>query len=61
MKTNIVFVAFVLGGAIAQQAVACDYTHTTAAQSSTVVACAGGKCESQAPTTQQGTSSTEAR
>jgi formylglycine-generating enzyme required for sulfatase activity len=44
-----------------QQGVACDYTHTTAAQSATVVACAGGECEGQAPASQQGTSGTEAR
>ena len=61
MKMIMLFAAFAFGIALTP-AVACDYhtTHTTAAESSTVVACAGGKCEAQAPTTQQSTAGTEA-
>jgi hypothetical protein len=55
MKTITLLAALALGAAMTPAA-ACDSraTHTTAAQSTTVVACAGGKCEAQAPTTQQG-------
>jgi len=62
MKTIILFAALALGTAMTPAA-ACDYhaTHTTAARSTTVVACAGGKCEAQAPTAQQGSGNTEAR
>jgi hypothetical protein len=61
MKTVLLFAALALGAGMTPAA-ACDHaTHTTAAQSSTVVACAGGKCEAQAPTTQQGSGNTEAR
>jgi hypothetical protein len=62
MKTMVLFAALAFGAAMTSAA-ACDYhaTHTTASQSTTVVACAGGKCEAQAPTTQQGSGSTEAR
>jgi hypothetical protein len=61
MRTTLLFAALALVGAALTPAFACDYTHTTTAQSSTVVACAGGKCEAQQPTTQQGSGSTEAR
>jgi hypothetical protein len=61
MKTIILFAALALGAAMTPAA-ACDYhaIHTTAAQSTTVVACAGGKCEAQAPTTRQRSGNTEA-
>ena len=61
MKTIVLFAALALGAAMTPAA-ACDYdaTHTTAAKSTTVVACAGGKCEAQAPTTQQRSGNTEA-
>jgi hypothetical protein len=61
MKTIILFAALALG-AVITPAAACDdhATHTTAAQSTTVVACAGGKCEAQAPTTQQRSGNNEA-
>jgi hypothetical protein len=63
MKTIMLFAALAFVGAVsmAGQAVACDYTHTTAAQSATIVACAGGKCEAQAPDSQQRNGGTEAR
>ena len=63
MKTIMLFAALAFVGAfsLTHQAFACDYTHTTSAQSATVVACAGGKCEGQAPTSQQGSGGTEAR
>jgi hypothetical protein len=61
MKTTLLFAVFALVGTAVTPVFACDYTHTTAAQSSTVVACAGGKCEAQQPTTQQGGGSTAAR
>jgi hypothetical protein len=61
MKTIILFAALALGTAMTPAA-ACDYhaTHTTSAQSTTVVACASGKCEAQAPTTQQRSGNNEA-
>jgi hypothetical protein len=61
MKTIILFAALALVTAMTPAA-ACDYhaTHTTAAQSTTVVACAGGKCEAPVPTTQQRSGNTEA-
>ena len=61
MKTTLLFATLALVGTALAPASACDYTHTTAAQSSTVVACAGGKCEAQQPTTQQGGANTEAK
>ena len=63
MKTIMLFAALGIAGAITMthQAVACDYSHTTSAQNATVVACAGGKCEGQAPASQQGNSGTETR
>jgi hypothetical protein len=64
MKTlMMLFPALAFVGAISmtQPAAACDYTHTTSAQSATVVACAGGQCEGQAPASQQGAGGTEAR
>jgi hypothetical protein len=62
MKTIMLFAAFgIVGAAMTHQAVACDYTHTTSAQSATVVACASGKCEGQAPASQQASGNTEAR
>jgi hypothetical protein len=62
MKTILLFAVLALGTAMTPAA-ACDYhaTHATAAQSATVVACASGKCEAQAPTTQQGSGNTEPR
>jgi Skp family chaperone for outer membrane proteins len=62
MKTIVLFAALALGAAMTSAA-ACDYstTHTTAAQSTTVVACASGKCESQVPNAQHGSGNTEAR
>lgn len=61
MKTTVLFGALAFVAIGMMPAIACDYTHTTAAQNSTVVACAGGKCDAQAPTTQQGSGKTEAR
>jgi len=63
MKTIVLFAALAFVGAVsmAHEAFACDYTHTTSAQSATVVACVGGKCEAQAPDSQQGSGGTEAR
>jgi hypothetical protein len=55
MKTVMLLAAMALMGSAAAPASACDYTHTTAAQNSTVVACADGKCETKAPATQQDT------
>jgi hypothetical protein len=62
MKTTLLFAALALGAGMTPAA-ACDShaTHTTAAQSTTVVACAGGKCEAQSPTTQQGSGNAEPR
>lgn len=52
MNTTMLYAALaLLGIAMSQQAVACDYTHTTAAQTKTVVACAGDKCQAQQPAT----------
>jgi Skp family chaperone for outer membrane proteins len=61
MKTIILFAALALVTAMTPAA-ACDYhaTQTTAAQSTTVVACGGGKCEAQVPTAQQRSGNTEA-
>ena len=60
MKT-LLFAALALVGTAVTPVFSCDYTHTTAAQSSTVVACAGGKCDAQQPTTQQGGGTGETR
>jgi hypothetical protein len=49
MKSTLLFATLALVGTALAPAFACEYTHTTAAQSSTVVACAGGKCEAQQP------------
>jgi hypothetical protein len=62
MKTIVLFAALALGAAMTSAAACDDHaTHTTAAQSTTVVACASGKCEAQVPTTQHESGSTEAR
>jgi hypothetical protein len=55
MKTMLMFAALAFVGIGLTPAIACDghTTHTTAAESSTVVACAGGKCEAPQPSTQQ--------
>jgi hypothetical protein len=60
MKT-LLFAALALVGTAVTPVIPCDYTHTTAAQSSTVVACASGKCDAQQPTTQQGGGTSETR
>jgi len=59
MKTSMLIAALMF--AALAPALACDYhsTHTTAAQNSSVVACAGGKCEARAP--QQAGGSAETR
>ena len=52
MKTILVLAARALATAMSHQAVACDYHAThAAAQTSTVVACAGDKCQAQQPAT----------
>ena len=63
MKTIMLFAALAFVGAISMthEALGCDHPHTTSAQSATVVACAGGKCEGQAPNSQQGSGGTQAR
>jgi hypothetical protein len=55
MKTALMLATLAFVGIAITPAIACDglTTHTTAAQSSTVVACAGGKCEAPQPSTQQ--------
>ena len=55
MKTMLMFAALAFVGIGMTPAIACDghTTHTTAAESLTVVACAGGKCEAPQPSTQQ--------
>jgi len=62
MKTMLLCAALAFAATGLTPAAACDYhaTHTTAAQSTTVVACAGGKCEAQAPTAQQGKTGADA-
>ncbi len=60
MKTIMLFAALALVGAVMMHpAVACDHQTTASVKSTTVVACAGGKCEGQAPASRQG--GTEAR
>jgi len=55
MKTTLMFATLAFAGIAMTPAIACDghTTHTTAADSSTVVACASGKCEAPQPSTQQ--------
>ena len=52
MKRIIILAAFVLGIAMTQQAVACDWMHREAAMGQTASACDGSNC-TPAPTTQQ--------
>jgi len=55
MKTALMLATLAFVGIAMTPAIACDghTTHTTAAESSTVVACASGKCEAPQPSTQQ--------
>jgi len=63
MKAIMLFASLAFVGALwmTHEALACDYTHTTSAQSATVVACAGCKCEVQPPNSQPGSAGTESR